>query len=67
MIAPENSANLVVIRNEEEREENKMAKIYTDYFLDEEDFDKNHFRYKKLSIPDGVEAKPLAVPRIETR
>ena len=41
-----------------------MAKIYTDYFLDEEDFDKNHFRYKKLSIPDGVEAKPLAVPPV---
>lgn len=41
-----------------------MTKIYTDYFLDEEDFDKNHFRYKKLSIPDGVEAKPLAVPPV---
>lgn len=64
MIAPENSANLVLIRNEEEREENKMTKIYTDYFLDEEDFDKNHFHYKKLSIPDGVEAKPLAVPPV---
>ena len=41
-----------------------MTKIYTDYFLDEEDFDKNHFHYKKLSIPDGVEAKPLAVPPV---
>lgn len=40
-----------------------MSKVYTDYFLDEEDFDKNHFRYKKLSIPDGVEPKPLAVPK----
>ena len=54
----------MLIRNEEEREENKMAKIYTDYFLDEEDFDKNHFHYKKLSVPDGVEAKPLAVPPV---
>lgn len=39
-------------------------KIYRDYFEDKEDFDKNHFGYKQLSIPEGVEAQPLAVPPV---
>ena len=39
-------------------------KIYTNYFIEDEDFDKNHFHYKKLSIPQGVEAQPLAVPPV---
>lgn len=39
-------------------------KVYTDYFYDEADFDKNHFRYKNLHIPDGIEAQPLAVPPV---
>lgn len=44
---------------------NKMTdKIYTNYFIEDEDFDKNHFHYKKLSIPQCVEAQPLAVPPV---
>lgn len=39
-------------------------KVYTDYFYDEADFDKNHFRYKNLHIPDGIKAQPLAVPPV---
>ena len=39
-------------------------KIYTNYFIEDEDFDKNHFHNKKLSIPQGVEAQALAVPPV---
>lgn len=39
-------------------------KIYRDYFEDKEDFDKNHFDYKNLKIPEGVEAQPLTVPPV---
>lgn len=40
-------------------------KIYTDYFYDEADFDKNHgMGYKPLTIPEGVTAQPLAVPPV---
>lgn len=39
-------------------------KVYTDYFYDEADFDKNHFRYKYLHIPDGIKRQPLAVPPV---
>ena len=39
-------------------------KIYRDYFEDKEDFDKNHFDYKNLKIPEGIEAQPLTVPPV---
>lgn len=39
-------------------------KVYTNYFIGDEDFDKNHFHYQKLSIDDNVPAKPLAVPSV---
>lgn len=39
-------------------------KIYRDYFEDKEDFDKNHFDYKNLKIPEGVEVQPLTVPPV---
>ncbi|MDO4912595.1 MAG: multicopper oxidase domain-containing protein [Lactobacillus sp.] len=38
--------------------------IIKKYFYKDEDFDKNHFRYKELHIPQGVEAQPLAVPPV---
>ena len=39
-------------------------KIYTDYFIKDEAFTKNHFYYPKLHIPHGIKAQPLAVPQI---
>ena len=40
-------------------------KVYTDYFYNSDDFDKNHgMGYKELHIPEGVEAQPLIVPPV---
>ncbi|BDR61049.1 multicopper oxidase family protein [Lactobacillus xylocopicola] len=40
-------------------------KVYTDYFYNSEDFDKNHgMGYQDLHMPEGVEAQPLIVPPV---
>ncbi|GGV17366.1 multicopper oxidase family protein [Lactobacillus acetotolerans] len=39
-------------------------KVYTDYFYNSEDFDKNHAGYKKLHMPEDVKPAPLIVPPV---